>query len=335
MKPLTIKVAWLAGVFVFAALSWANAQNHDPFLGIITGDANGTAYRIGEDIRALADRYGIHLMVHPSKGDIENVVAVYQRPGNHLGLVASDVLAFVDKVENAPPLKLISQKIKWLFPLYDRDVHLLAGKKIKDFSDLEGCRIAVGNEQSGSFLTSRLLFEIAGVKPLELVAMGGGQALAAIRDGRIDALMTVDGAPVAWLADWVSAGDGLHLVSITDTHIRDFYPTCRIPSGVYAWQDTDVETISVRTVLVAYDFRNQYCHMIGRLAWLIRKNLPWLKQHGHSTWQTVNIDESIKGWKPYECVSDYTPSPYEERVQKQPERRPNPVIDAIRAVFQP
>jgi TRAP transporter TAXI family solute receptor len=335
MKPFKIKVAWLAAVLLFAFLSWANAQTHDPFLGIITGNASGTAYRIGEDIRALSNRYGIHVMVHPSKGDIENIAAVYQRPGNHLGLVASDVLAFVDKVEDAPQLKLISQKIKWLFPLYDRDVHLLAGKKIKTFRDLEGCRIAVGNKQSGTFLTSRLLFEIAGLKPLELIAMGGGQALAAIRDGRIDAMMIVDGAPVDWLADWVSSNDGLHLVSITDARIRDFYPTCRIPSGVYPWQATDVKTISVKTVLVAYDFRNQYCHMIGRLAWLIRKNLPWLRQHGHSTWKTVNVKESIKGWKPYECVSDYTPSDYEERVHKQTERRPNPVVDAIQAVFQP
>lgn len=325
----------MAGVFLLGFLSLANAQSHDPFLGIITGGADGTAYRIGKDIRALSDRYGIHLMVYPSKGDIENILAVYQRPGNHLGLVASDVLAFVDKVENAPQLKLISQKIKWLFPLYDRDVHLLAGRKTKTFNDLEGGRIAVGNEQSGTFLTSRLLFEIAGVNPLELVAMGGGQALAALRDGRIDAMMIVDGAPVDWLADWVSSNDGLHLVPITDARIRSFYPVCRIPSGVYPWQATDVKTISVKTVLVAYDFRNQYCHMIGRLAWLIRKNLPWLRQHGHPTWKTVNVNESIKGWKPYECVSDYTPSDYEERVHEQPERRSNPVVDAIQAVFQP
>lgn len=335
MKPITIKVVWLAGVFLFSTWTWGNAENHDLFLGMTTGDTHTTAYQIGEDIRALASRYGIHLAVYPSHGDIENVLAVYQQPANHLGLVAADVLAFVDQLQDAPQLNLISNKIKWLFPLYDRDVHLLASGKIKTFSDLTGCRVAVGHEQSGSFLTSRLLFEISDVKPLELVAMHGGQALAALRDGRIDAMLTVDGAPVDWLADWVSSTDRLHLVPITESRIREFYPVSRIPAGTYAWQGSAVHTVSVKTVLVAYDFRNQYCHMIGKLAWLIRENLQWLKKHGHSKWNTVDVNESMKGWDPYKCVLDYTP-PFHEDDDLQPlDRASNPVVDAIRAVFQP
>ncbi|WP_419663108.1 TRAP transporter solute receptor, TAXI family [Desulfosarcina variabilis str. Montpellier] len=335
MKSFTIKVVWLALIFLLPSLTLGQAAHHDPSLCIITGDANSTAYRIGQDIRALANRYDIHLTVFPSRGDIENVMAVYQRPGHHLGLVGSDVLAFVDKVENAPQLALISKKIKWIFPLYDKDVHLLASEKIKTFSDLKGCRVAIGNEQGGTYLTSRLLFEIADVKPLELIAIGGGRALAALRDGRIDAMITVDGAPVDWLTGWVAAGDGLHLVPITEARIREFYPSSRIPSETYPWQAAAVHTVSVKTVLVAYDFRNQYCHWIGRLAWLIRENLAWFKQHGHLKWKTVNINQSMKGWKPYECVLDYTPSADDERDHQEPQRVSNPIVNAIQAVFQP
>jgi TRAP transporter TAXI family solute receptor len=335
MKPFSIKVVWLTGVFLLSTWAWGNAGNHDSFLGITTGDTHTTAYRIGEDIRALARRYGIHLAVYPSQGDIENVMAVYQRPKNHLGLVASDVLAFVDKVANVPQLELISDKIKWLFPLYDRDVHLLANGKIKTFSDLKGCRVAVGHAQSGTFFTSRLLLEIADVKPLELITMGGGQALAALRDGRIDAMLTVDGAPVAWLADWVSSTDGLYLVPITEARIRAFYPVSRIPAGTYPWHSGEVHTVSVKTVLVAYDFRNQYCHTIGKLAWVIKENLQWLRQHGHSKWTTVNVNESIKGWNPYQCALDYTPSPHENGDLRETARASNPLVDAIQAVFQP
>jgi TRAP transporter TAXI family solute receptor len=335
MKQYAIRLAWLVGVCLLSSWTWVNAEDSDVRLGLITGDGNTTAYRIGEDIRTLVAPYGIDLSIYPSHGDIENIVAVYQRAGNHLGLVASDVLAFVAKVETDPRLKLIANKIKWLFPLYDQEVHLLGNAQIQRFSDLANRRIAVGHAQSGTHLTSRLLFELAGVKPLELIAMDNGQALAALRDGRIDAMIAVDGFPVDWLTLWVSSVDRLHLVPITEEHIRAFYPASRIPAGTYPWQETDVDTVSVKTVLVAYDFRNQYCNTIGKLAWLIRENLDWLGQHGHRKWKTVTLNEAVKGWEPYECVIDYMPRPHEGHNLRSADWEANPVVDAIREIFQP
>ena len=336
MKRYATKGVWLAGVFLLTLSTWVQAENTESFLGLITGDVNTTAYRIGEDIRALVNPSGIDLTVRHSHGDIENITAVYQRPGNHLGLVASDVLAFVAKVDAVQRLKLIANKIKWVVPLYDREVHLVAHSQIKAFSDLKGRRVAIGHMESGTHLTSRLLFEVSGVEPLELIHMGGGQALAALRDGRIDAMITVEGAPVNWLASWLSSVDGLHLVPITDERIRAFYPASRIPAGTYPWQTSEVDTVSVKTVLVAYDFRNQYCHAIGKLAWLIRNNVKWLRQHGHPKWKTVNVNETVKGWKPYECVLEYMPYPHDEGNPRFPdETASNPVVDAMHAVFQP
>lgn len=335
MKRFAIRVTGLMGLLLLFSWTGLRAENDSAYLGMITGGVNTTAYRIGEDIRALARIYDLELTVHHSLGDIENVVAVYQRPGNHLGLVASDVLAFVNKAEDEPRLKLIANKVKWLLPLYDRDVHLLARRNIKTFSDLKGRRVAVGHAQSGTFLTSRLLFEISGVKPLELIAMEGGAALAAIRDGRLDAMLIVEGAPVTWLGDWVASADGLHLIPITDERIRAFYPASRIPGGTYPWQADAVDTVSVKTVLVAYDFSNQYCHIIGRLGWLIRENLPWLRKHGHPKWNTVDASAAVKGGAPYECARDYVALPQNEPDFRLPETESNPVVDAIQAIFAP
>ena len=335
MRRYSIRVLWLVGVLLLFSNTWVGAEVNDLLLGMITGDVNSTAYRFGEDIRTLVHPYGIDLVLYHSHGDIENIDAVYQRPGNHLGLVASDVLAFVRKVEANPQLTLIANKIKWVLPLYDQDVHLVGNVQIHAFNDLAGRRVAIGDAQSGANLTSRLLFELTGIKPLELVAVGGGQALAALRDGRIDAMIVVDGSPVDWLSLWVSAVDRLHLIPITEAPVRTFYPVSRIPAGTYPWQATDVETVSVKTVLVAYDFRNQYCNSIGKVAWLIRENLKWLRQHGHPKWKTVNGNESVKGWEPYECVLDYMPGPHDEHNVPLSDSPSNPVVDAIREVFQP
>ena len=43
--------------------------------------------------------HGFNLTVHPSKGSVDNIFAVYQRPGVQMGIVQSDVLAFVSRVE--------------------------------------------------------------------------------------------------------------------------------------------------------------------------------------------------------------------------------------------
>ena len=96
-----------------------------------------------------------------------------------------------------------------------------------------------------------------------------------------------------------------------------------------------MDTVSVKTVLVAYDFRNQYCNAIGNLGWLIRENLDWLRQHGHPKWTTVTLDESVKGWDPYGCVIDYMPRPHESHNVRPADRESNPVVDAIRAIFKP
>ena len=72
-----------------------------PKLGIITGSDKGTYYQFGLDLQKLVRQDAdINLTVSTSKGSIENVYAVYQRPGVQLGIVQSDVLAFVARLES-------------------------------------------------------------------------------------------------------------------------------------------------------------------------------------------------------------------------------------------
>jgi len=88
-------------------------------IGIVTGGEKGTYYQFGLDLQKLVRQADINLNVSTSKGSIENVYAVYQRPGFQLGIVQSDVLALVSRVETDPVLKRIAKKIKIVFPLYN------------------------------------------------------------------------------------------------------------------------------------------------------------------------------------------------------------------------
>jgi len=322
-------VRLLAGICflaVFPALSVAAD------LGIVTGSDKGTYYQFGLNLQTLAKQKGINLAVHPSRGSIENVFAVYQRPGVQMGIVQSDVLAFVARVETDPVLKRIAKKTKMIFPLYNEEVHLLGRPEITSFDDLADSRVAIGREGSGNYLTSRLLFKMADVAPREMLAIDTEEALAALKAGRIDAMFYVAGHPVKLMTEGVTEADGLTLIPITNKSITEFYPSAQIPAGTYRWQLQAVETVAVKSVLISFDYRRRDCDNVGRFAQVLFENRPWLVQNGHPKWRSVDLEYQLRGWEQYDCVRRYLGRPTDApRARTTPVE--NPVMDAIKLIL--
>jgi len=299
-------------------------------VGIVTGSEKGTYYQFGLNLQALTRPKALNLTVYPSKGSIENVYAVYQRPGVQLGIVQSDVLAFVSRVQSDPVLKRIAKKTKMVFPLYNEEVHLLGRRGITDFDDLADRRVAIGREGSGTYLTARLLFKVTEVTPREMVPIDTDEALAELKAGRIDAMFYVAGYPVKLLAEQVTDSDGLALIPITNKSITEFYPRAEIPAGTYAWQSTSLSTVAVKAVLISFDFRRRDCETIGQLAQTLADNLGWLQKNGHPKWKSVDLDYPLKGWDQYDCVRKYLRNGAPTPVARERSSSANPVMDAIK-----
>src|SRR5258708_21045636 len=134
-------------------------------LGVITGSDKGTYYQFGLNLQALARPNGVNVTVHNSKGSVENIYAVYQRPGVQVGIVQSDVLAFVAKVQSDQTLHRVATKIKMVFPLYNEEIHLLARGGVASFDDLADKRLARGRQGRGPCHRNRRLFNGAGGAP--------------------------------------------------------------------------------------------------------------------------------------------------------------------------
>lgn len=324
-------VRTIVGVLFFLLLAPGAAVAED--LGIITGGEKGTYYQFGLNLQELVKEKGINLDVYTSKGSIENIYAVFKRPRTQLGIVQSDVLAFVAKVRSNPVLVRIAEKIKMVFPLYNEEIHLLARQGIADFKDLAGKRVAVDREGSGTYLTANLLFEVSGVKPAEILTTGTDEALAQLKAGEIDAMFYVAGLPVKLFTEKVAAGDGLALVPIRDPSIVEFYPEAEIPAGTYVWQPAAVPTVAVKAVLISYDFRGSNCDIVGKFARILADNIDWLKANGHPKWNVVDLEYPLKGWEQYACVvkhlKDSTLAPPPEPAE------PNPVLDAVKEMLKP
>jgi len=301
-------------------------------MGLITGGDKGTYYQFGLDLQKLVKPAGINLNVITSKGSIENIYAVYQRPGVPMGIVQSDVLAFVSRVQTDPVLQRIGRKTKMVFPLYNEEIHLLGKKGIADFDDLAGRRVAIGRDGSGTYLTSRLLFKLSEVAPSEMVPIDTSEALAELKAGRVDAMFYVAGFPVKLFREDVSDKDQLALIPITNKSILEFYPQAEIPAGTYAWQTAAVTTAAVKAVLVSFDFRRRDCDNVGRFAQLMSRGLDSLQKGGHAKWKAVDFNFPLRGWEQYDCVRKYLGK---APTASAPTTRStaNPVFDAIKGAL--
>jgi len=187
-------------------------------MNLMTGRDKGTYYQFGLNLKQLLKSKGIDLGVQPSTGSIENLYAVFKRPNTQVGIVQSDVLAFVTKVQSNPTLVDIAKKTKLVFPLYNEEIHLVGKKEIADIDGLQGKRVAVGEDGSGTYLTARLLLEVTGVRPAEMLTVGTDVALAKLKVNEIDAMFYVAGIPVKRFQEGVTEADGLSLIPISNAN---------------------------------------------------------------------------------------------------------------------
>ena len=325
-----MRVLWTLGLVTLLLAVGLVVGSDGAELGIVTGSEQGTYYQFGLNLQRLAKPHGIDVRVYPSKGSIENLYAVYQRPATQLGIVQADVLAFVTRLQSDPVLSQVIKKTRMVFPLYNEEVHLLARHGIASFEDLADRRVAVGRTGSGTYLTVRLLFKVSEITPREMVPIDTAEALAELKAGRIDAMFYVAGYPVKLLAEQVTEAEGLTLLPVTHKSVTEFYPQTEIPAQTYRWQATPVSTVAVKAVLVSFDFRHKNCEAVGRLAQLISTNVDWLISNGHPKWKAVELDAPLKGWQQYDCVSKYARKSARARGPRPSE---NPVMDAIQEVL--
>lgn len=332
MKTTRLRIfAVLLSFFVFGGSADAESSKSTQ-MGMVTGGPTGTYYQFGLNLERLVVEHGISLNVANSDGSVENVYAVYKRPNTQMGIVQSDVLAFVAKVQSDPVLKRIAQKIKMIYPLYNEEIHLLGRGDIAEFDGLQGKRVAIGQEGSGTYLTAKLLFEVSGIVPGEMLAISADDAINMLKSGEIDAMFYVAGFPVKLFAEQVTPEDGLVLVPILNKSIVEFYPNTEIPAGTYSWQSENVSTVAVKAVLVSYNFRNANCKNVGRFANILANNIDWLRAEGHPKWNSVDLDYPLKGWEQYDCVKQYAIDPKPKTVVPKNNVN-NPVLNAIKEML--
>ncbi|MDB5525191.1 MAG: C4-dicarboxylate transporter substrate-binding protein [Rhizobium sp.] len=295
-----------------AALFGLPASAAEVEKNIMTGGAKGTYIKIGRDIAGLGKECGQTLNVVESAGSLENFIGVRNRKNTQFGIVQNDVLEYLKTFEaNDAEIQKAVKGVRIMFPLYNEEVHVLARNSITSLDDLAGKKVAVGVKDSGTYLTSTLMMDILRIKGAEKITINPDEALPKLQSGEIDAFFYVAGAPAALFQGDAIDGSKFHLLPITEAPLLATYIPTRIEAGTYAFQKNPVDVVSVKAVLMTYDYdkkRNAYhrdsCKAVADFSSLIINNLDKLQQNGHPKWKTVDLTALPPGWKVGVCVKE-------------------------------
>ena len=303
---------YFAGVLAGALMALTHPAPAQEFeKNILTGGPTGTYIQIGRDVSDLAARCGYSYTVRESAGSLENFLGVRKRKNTQFGIVQSDVLEYLRTFSaDDPAIARAIFGVRIAFPLYNEEVHVLARREVASLGDLAGRRVAVGVEDSGTFLTASLVLDLAGIEPAERLTINADAALSALLNDEIDAFFYVAGAPTKLFQSPEIDAERFHLLPIDDPTLRTVYVPTSLDAGTYAFQPEAVDLIAVKAVLMTFEYnraRNAYhrasCKAVSDLSNLVVSNFAQLQQSGHPKWRDVDLNDIPPGWDIGECVN--------------------------------
>lgn len=135
-----------------------------------------------------------------------------------------------------------------------------ADSGIQSIEDLQGKTVSIGAEESGSEQNALQILSAYGLndKMVDMVNLNYEDAAAQLKAGKVDAIFMTVGAPSPVLTEL--AGEcGVRLLNVDGAAAQRLqsaysaYSAVTLPAGTYPGQDTDVQTVGVKAVLLASD----------------------------------------------------------------------------------
>jgi TRAP-type uncharacterized transport system substrate-binding protein len=215
LRDLHLRDALLIGIpalLVLVAGFWFAAQFIKPAppdqLVISTGPEGGGYQRFAALYKPVIERHGVRVVELPSAGAVENLQRLLD-PGTEIDMAfVQGGLGVGRDAEGLVSLGSIYYEPLWVFYRGRRELDGLA--------KLQGKRIAIGAEGSGTRKLMLELLEISGVDrpPTELLPLGGLAAVEALREGKVDAigLVGISQSGAVWSSFYT---EGFRLMSFT------------------------------------------------------------------------------------------------------------------------
>lgn len=251
-------IAALALVGTLAAPAFATE-----YVTIGTGGVTGVYYPTGGSICRLVNKdkkvHGVRCSVESTGGSVYNINTI--RAGElEMGVAQSDwqfhAYNGTSKFEEKGPFK----ELRAIFSVHPEPFTVVAraDSGIKNFDDLKGKRVNIGNPGSGQRGTMEVVMKAKGWNESTFAvasSLKASEQSKALCDNKIDAMVYVAGHPSGSIKEATTTCDS-NIVNVKgpviDKLIKDnpYYRTATIPGGMYKGNGEDVTTFGVGATFV-------------------------------------------------------------------------------------
>ncbi len=260
-KSVLLAAAAMFGLATtMGSVSISSAQQ---FVTIGTGGVTGVYYPTGGAICRLVNKgkkvHGIRCSVESTGGSTYNLNAISAGELD-MGVAQSDwqyhAYNGTSKFEKQGPNK----DLRAVFSVHPEPFTVVARKDsgIKNFDDLKGKRVNIGNPGSGQRGTMEVVMGEKGwtTKDFKLASeLKSAEQSSALCDNKIDAIVFTVGHPSGSIKEATTSCDSV-LVNVDGPVIdalvkdNDYYRTATIPGGMYRGSDGDTKTFGVGATFV-------------------------------------------------------------------------------------
>jgi hypothetical protein len=261
-KGLIFSVAILFGFIMFMGNSPTQAADQI-FVTIGTGGVTGVYYPTGGAICRLVNKtrkeHGIRCSVESTGGSVYNLNMIAAGELD-MGVAQSDwqyhAYNGTSKFEKKGPNK----DLRAVFSVHPEPFTVVAraDSGIKDFKDLKGKRVNIGNPGSGQRGTMEVVMGAVGwtKDDFKLASeLKSAEQSKALCDNKIDAMVFTVGHPSGSIKEASTSCDSV-LVNVTGPEIdklvadNAYYRMATIPGGMYRGTDSDTNTFGVGATFV-------------------------------------------------------------------------------------
>jgi len=225
-------------------------------MSMATGGTTGGMYIIGGGISnvLLQKMDNLDITAEVTGGTMDNLGLV-NNGDCELGLSNADFAQWA--YEGAEPFTQ-PYNFSAVATLYPSAVHIIArnSANIEGVADMKGKKVATGPLGSGNRLNSEKILNFCGVTLDEITSYDytNGEMIDALKDGDIDAIILITGAPVSQLIDLFMTAD-VHFVTLPEEMREGFiakysyFQKLTLPADMYGTQ-TDIDSLGVMNLLL-------------------------------------------------------------------------------------
>jgi len=277
-------------------------------VGLAAGLIEGAPLRLAAEMARVADD-GPNLLVLPivTRGPTENVNALLYLKGVDLAIINSDALD-----EYKVDFPDIRRHIAYLLNLFPSELHVFVRPGIKSLQDLAGKKVNFNTRGTAAAYSGPLMFSRLGID-IEKTFIPHPVALQQMKKGEGDmaAVVFITSKPVEAFLRGKWEGGFKFLPVPYDNRFEDYYLPATLESADYpalVAQGERIETVSVPTVLVAYNWpagSDRYKrverftdHLFGRIAKLQGAGFD-------AKWKTINLGATVPGLPRFPAAQEW------------------------------